>query len=194
MRPQIIHILGGPGCGKGTQCVRLATKYHFKHLSAGDLLRQEQSREGSQYSKLISDIIKEGKIVPDFITCNLLVDSILNEQKTNKFLIDGYPRNEENLKGWLNATKEKELDIQALIFFECSKEIMWERIKKRAQNSNREDDNLNSFTKRLDTFYNHTMKVKDYFQSQNKCITINAEDTPENIFMTIEQRLKFLLK
>jgi len=37
----IIWVLGGPGCGKGTQCDRMVQKYNFTHISTGDLLRAE---------------------------------------------------------------------------------------------------------------------------------------------------------
>lgn len=42
MVPEIVFILGGPGSGKGTQCLKLQEKYgNIIHLSAGDLLRKE---------------------------------------------------------------------------------------------------------------------------------------------------------
>lgn len=34
-------MLGGPGCGKGTQCEKIVAKYNFSHFSTGDLLRAE---------------------------------------------------------------------------------------------------------------------------------------------------------
>ena len=37
----IVWVLGGPGCGKGTQCDKIVAKYGFTHLSSGDLLREE---------------------------------------------------------------------------------------------------------------------------------------------------------
>lgn len=37
----IIHFTGGPGCGKGTQCKRIAQQFGYTHLSVGELLRQE---------------------------------------------------------------------------------------------------------------------------------------------------------
>ena len=38
--PPIYFVMGGPGSGKGTQCVRLVERYGMTHLSAGDLLRE----------------------------------------------------------------------------------------------------------------------------------------------------------
>jgi UMP-CMP kinase len=45
----VLFVLGGPGAGKGTQCANLVRDYNFTHLSAGDLLRAEQDRAGSEY-------------------------------------------------------------------------------------------------------------------------------------------------
>lgn len=101
----IVFVLGGPGAGKGTHCESLKRDYDFVHLSAGDLLRAEQQREGSQYGKLIADCIKEGKIVPMEVTIGLLRNAIkhaLDARSNDKseawgdgrgrFLIDGFPR------------------------------------------------------------------------------------------------------
>jgi UMP-CMP kinase len=89
----IIFVLGGPGSGKGTQCAKLVHDFGFKHLSAGDLLRAEQDREGSRYGDMIRHIIKEGAIVPMEVTVKLLEDKILetiNEPDgPRRFLIDG---------------------------------------------------------------------------------------------------------
>jgi UMP-CMP kinase len=46
----VLFVLGGPGAGKGTQCANLVRDYNFTHLSAGDLLRAEQERPGSEYA------------------------------------------------------------------------------------------------------------------------------------------------
>lgn len=59
----VLYVLGGPGAGKGTQCANLVRDFGFVHLSAGDLLRAEQERPGSQFGELIKTYIREGKIV-----------------------------------------------------------------------------------------------------------------------------------
>lgn len=81
--------------GKGTQCARLVEDYSFVHLSAGDLLRAEQNREGSQYGKLIADYIKTGQIVPQEVTIKLLENAMkeaVEKENKTRFLIDGFPR------------------------------------------------------------------------------------------------------
>ena len=71
--------------------------------AAGDLLRAEQHREGSQYGDLIRTCIREGTIVPMHVTIKLLENAMraeLNKRTTGegwadgqgRFLIDGFPR------------------------------------------------------------------------------------------------------
>jgi UMP-CMP kinase len=88
----VIFVLGGPGAGKGTQCAKLVSDYGFKHLSAGDLLREEQDRPGSEFGQLIKDNIREGIIVPMEVTVQLLENAMKAAMETeNKkmYLIDG---------------------------------------------------------------------------------------------------------
>lgn len=92
---KVIFVLGGPGSGKGTQCARLVDEYGFVHLSAGDLLRAEQNRKGSQFGELIDRYIREGQIVPQEITIKLLENAIkdkLGNEAKGRVLIDGFPR------------------------------------------------------------------------------------------------------
>ena len=71
-KPTVLFILGGPGCGKGTQSSLIQQKFMFNHLSAGELLRTERKREGSTDGTLIENCIVSGKIVPSRITVKLL--------------------------------------------------------------------------------------------------------------------------
>jgi len=88
----VIFVLGGPGAGKGTQCTLLAQHYPgLVHLSAGDLLRAERQRPGSQYGDLINTCIAEGRIVPMHITIGLL-ERAMAASGAGRFLIDGFPR------------------------------------------------------------------------------------------------------
>lgn len=86
----VIYVLGGPGAGKGTQCANLVRDYGFTHLSAGDLLRAEQDREGSEFGDMIKEYIRDGTIVPMEVTVQLLENAIMDVNKgRGRFLIDG---------------------------------------------------------------------------------------------------------
>lgn len=55
--------LGGPGCGKGTQCAKIIETFSFTHLSTGDLLRSEVT-SGSTRGQTLSVIMERGELVP----------------------------------------------------------------------------------------------------------------------------------
>lgn len=95
----VVFLLGGPGSGKGTQSELIVRDYGFKHLSAGDLLREERLRQGSPYGELIEDFIREGVIIPMEITITLLENAMvkaIEDEKTKMFLIDGKSRSPLN--------------------------------------------------------------------------------------------------
>ena len=178
MVQEIIFILGGPGSGKGTQCQLLTQKFGYKHLSAGDLLRSEKKKD-TQYANIINNHIRNGQIVPSSITINLIMNEIQNCQQ-KVVLLDGFPRNMENLNSWNEINN---LDIKCkCIFFECHSEVLVNRLLKRGLNSGRDDDNLEVIQKRLQVFMDSTEPVLDYFRQQHLLVTIETNRTIEDIF------------
>ena len=85
-------MVGGPGSGKGTQCEKIVDKYGYTHLSSGDLLRAEV-KSGSERGKQLNEMMQRGELVPNEIVLDMIRDAMLaNADKSNGFLIDGYPR------------------------------------------------------------------------------------------------------
>jgi UMP-CMP kinase len=75
-----------------------------------------------------------------------------------RYLIDGFPRNEENLKVFQEVMKDS-VEVKKLIFFNCSSQVMSERIMERAKVSGRVDDNPESIKKRLDVYEQDTIPM-----------------------------------
>lgn len=84
-------------------------------------MREERARPGSEYGQLIENYIKEGKIVPVEITCHLLEQAMQNSGN-DKFLIDGFPRNQDNLDGWHRKLKDK-VKLLLVLFLDCPSEV-----------------------------------------------------------------------
>jgi hypothetical protein len=86
---------GGPGAGKGTQCSRLARELDVAHVSIGDLLRAEQHQAQSIRAEAIRAHYHEGEHLDDQIYVDVLREHLLLriQNGTNKFLVDGFPRN-----------------------------------------------------------------------------------------------------
>ncbi|XP_057564225.1 adenylate kinase isoenzyme 1-like isoform X3 [Hippopotamus amphibius kiboko] len=83
--------MGGPGCGKGTQCKNMATKYGFCHMGLGQLLRQE-AQQGTRRGQKIRDIMLQGLLVPTGVILDMISDHMLSCPESRGFLIDGFPR------------------------------------------------------------------------------------------------------
>ncbi|KAK0537679.1 bifunctional uridylate/adenylate kinase [Tilletia horrida] len=182
----VIFVLGGPGSGKGTQCANLVKDYGFTHLSAGDLLRAEQERAGSEYGDLIRDCIKEGKIVPSHVTIALLAnamsDALAKSESNTRFLVDGFPRQ-------LDQAELFDKDIcenRFVLFLNCSEEIMLERILDRGKTSGRADDNIESIKKRFRTFVETSMPVVDKYRKENKVVEVDSIQSKEEVYAEIK--------
>merc|ERR1712044_7520 len=119
----IVWVLGGPGCGKGTQCDKIVAKYGFTHLSSGDLLRDEV-KSGSDRGKQLNEMMERGELVPLFVVLDLLAEAMLSKLSGSKgFLIDGYPR--EVAQG---QEFEKEIaPCSQILYFDVSDETMTAR-------------------------------------------------------------------
>lgn len=93
-KPTVVFILGGLASGKGTQSTLINDRLNYKHLSAGELLRENSEKILIKTWRSHKKTILDGKIVPSFITVSLFQQAMnKNQQKYTKFLIDGFPRN-----------------------------------------------------------------------------------------------------
>ncbi|MBR0119535.1 MAG: adenylate kinase [Eubacterium sp.] len=104
-----IVMLGAPGAGKGTQAKMISEKYDIPHISTGDIFRAN-IKEGTELGKKAKAYMDEGKLVPDELTCDLVVDRIAQDDAANGYVLDGFPRTipqAEALTNALNARGEK---------------------------------------------------------------------------------------
>lgn len=186
----VVFFLGGPGSGKGTQSANLVQNYGFVHLSAGDLLRAEQIREGSQYGAMIKEFITEGKIVPMEVTVALLSNAMA-ESLTNtppppgtkaRFLIDGFPRKLDQAVFFEKTVCPSEL----VLFLDCPEDVMESRLLKRGETSGRDDDNAASIRKRFRTFVDTSMPVVEAFRAQDKVVTVQATGSVEEVYEIVK--------
>ncbi|KAJ4771662.1 UMP-CMP kinase [Rhynchospora pubera] len=175
----VVFVLGGPGSGKGTQCANIVEHYGFTHLSAGDLLRAE-IKSGSENGTMIQNMIKEGKIVPSEVTIKLLQTAIL-ENGNDKFLIDGFPRNEENRAAFERVTG---IVPEFVLFFDCSEEEMERRLLGR--NQGRVDDNIETIKKRFKVFVESSLPVVEHYESLGKVKRIDAAKPIPEVFEDIK--------
>ncbi|XP_053975766.1 adenylate kinase isoenzyme 1 [Hylaeus anthracinus] len=174
-----IWIIGGPGCGKGTQCERIIAKYGLYHISSGDLLREEVA-SGSPRGASLQELMSKGLFVPTDIVLDLIRERMEKAKKEGAtktgFLIDGYPRELEQGK----LFEEKVCPADKIIFFDVSNETMMKRLMGRAAVSQRADDNAETIKKRIEIFNVKNGEIVEHYK--DKVVRINAEGTVDEVF------------
>lgn len=189
-KPEVLFVLGGPGAGKGTLCYHIVNKYGYEHLSAGDLLREHRNEPGSQYGELIESHIRNGTIVPVEITCSLLDNKMQSSKNPHKrFLIDGFPRNQDNVDGWNKVVSDRVI-LKGVLFCECNLEVCTQRCLKRgAAGSGRSDDNKEVLAKRHQTYIEATLPIIEHYEKQGMVYKVDSLKSPEEVFQQVVENI-----
>lgn len=156
---RVIFVLGGPGAGKGTQSDLMLKEYPCAHLSVGQLLRDETANIASPHATLIEECLVAGRIVPVEISLDLLRSAMKGAQGDSLlFLVDGFPRNFDNLHGWA-IHMHNDANVLGVLVYQCPLPVLEKRILERGKESGRSDDNLESLRKRFKTFESDTLPI-----------------------------------
>ncbi|CAI9764702.1 unnamed protein product [Fraxinus pennsylvanica] len=165
-KAKVIFALGGPCSGKGTQCSKIATNFGYTHLSAGDILRAEKE-SGSENGTMIQSMMNEGKLVPSEIIVKL-IQRAMQESGSDKFLIDGFPRNEEN-----------RVAFESVIGIEPEFRLL-------SRKQGREDDNVDTMKKRLEVYRQLSLPVIEYYNFRAMVRKIEGEKSIEEVSEAVD--------
>lgn len=206
-----IVMLGAPGAGKGTQAKMLAEKCGIPHISTGDIFRAN-IKEGTELGKQAKSYMDQGKLVPDSLTIQLIMDRLGKEDCKKGYILDGFPRTipqAESLDAALKNVNDK-LD------FAIDVEVPDENIKERMSGRRaclscgatyhiafappktegicdrcngelvlRDDDKPETVQERLVVYHNQTQPLIQYYEKQNLLVTIDGTQAVEKVFQDI---------
>jgi adenylate kinase len=166
-------IVGPPGSGKGTQSLRLSQELAIPHISTGDLLR-EAIRFETRLGNSVSNCVAAGRLVPDVLV-NELVQARLEESDARRcgFLLDGFPRNVDQLDALLRWLSPDSLD--AAIELAVANEVAVQRLATRG----RTDDTSPGIRERFQAFERETLPLLHRLEGQGLLISVDA-DRPIN--------------
>jgi adenylate kinase len=169
-----IVLFGPPGAGKGTQSERLIQKYGLIHLSTGDIFRANIKGE-TELGKLAKSYMDQGSLVPDEVTINMLRSEVLQHPDANGFIFDGFPRTNAQAQALDAFLATLNTTISIMLALEVEEAELRARLLLRGQSSGRPDDvNPEVIQKRIDVYNNETKPVKDFYQAQNKFVSIDG--------------------
>ena len=206
-----IIMLGAPGAGKGTQAKQIADKYSIPHISTGDIFRAN-IKNGTELGKKAKQYMDQGALVPDELTCDLVMDRIQQDDCKNGFVLDGFPRNipqAEALDAALGKINEK---MDYAIDVDVPDENIVNRMSGRRACLNcgatyhlisippkvegicdrcgseivlREDDKPETVQKRLKVYHEQTQPLIDYYKNQGILKSVDGTQPMDEVFKAI---------
>ncbi|MGB5006280.1 MAG: adenylate kinase [Ferruginibacter sp.] len=175
-------LFGPPGSGKGTQSEKLMARYGLKHLSTGDLLRYEISRQ-TALGKEAQNFMDKGQLVPDEVVIGMISSALDENPEAKGFLFDGFPRTSAQAKALDELLKLKKAPIAAMLALDVREEELVKRLVKRGETSGRSDDNNEQVIRaRIVEYHNKTAVVADYYKQFDKVVMVKGEGTIDDIF------------
>ncbi|HUS04075.1 MAG TPA: adenylate kinase [Dehalococcoidia bacterium] len=198
-----IVILGAPGAGKGTQAAIICQEMNLPHIASGDLFRQALEKK-TKLGLLAKSYMEKGKLGPDEITINMILERISSPDCASGCLFDGFPRTLEQAKALDKALAGRGKSIDKAIYIEVSDEELMKRLSGRwicrscqtpynlitsppkvegkcdkcgAELYQRPDDKEEVVRERLKVFQELTIPILDYYRKQHKLIKVNGNSS-----------------
>ena len=206
-------LLGPPGAGKGTQAQFLVEKYSLPQISTGDLLRKAVA-EGTELGKIAKEYMDAGKLGPDDLILSLVKERMDKPDCAGGYILDGYPRNLAQAEAM-----EKLATVDVVINLNVPMEELVNRLTSRRTCSKcnavynltarppkidgkcdicggdlyqRDDDNVETVSKRLETYNSQTAPLIDHYTNNGLIKNIDATQGMENTHKFIVEILEAL--
>lgn len=208
-------MLGAPGAGKGTQAKKISEKYQIPHISTGDIFRANL-KQGTELGLKAKSYMEQGLLVPDELTCDLVVDRIVQDDCKNGYVLDGFPRTIPQAEA-LKAALDK---MGASIDYAINVEVPDENIVKRmggrraclacgctyhvefnapkvedicdvcgAKLVLRDDDKPETVNKRLAVYHEQTQPLIDYYNKEGVLVEVDGTQSLDDVFQAITKIL-----
>jgi adenylate kinase len=206
-----IIMLGAPGAGKGTQAKQIAGKYGIPHISTGDIFRAN-IKNGTDLGKKAKEYMDQGLLVPDELTCDLVMDRIAQDDCAKGFVLDGFPRTIPQAQA-LDAALTK---IGQTMDYAIDVDVPDENIVSRMSGRRacldcgatyhivslppktegkcdhcgsdlvlRDDDKPETVQKRLSVYHEQTQPLIDYYKKQGILKSVDGTQPMEQVFASI---------
>lgn len=211
-----IMLIAVQGAGKGTLAKKLSEKYGYVHISTGDLLR-ERSSVDDELGRSIKEKIDNGIFVTNDIMFKAIEDKITSPECENGYILDGFPRNLEQARGYDEILKKVNKDIGLVINMTIPDELLTQRIIGRRMCKDcgaiyniyfdemkpqkdgvcdkcggvlyqRDDDNPEAMKTRVETYYKVTAPLIEYYKEKNVLYEVDSTDS-DNTVAQVEELL-----
>lgn len=211
-----LYLLGLPGAGKGTQASRIQEALDIPHISTGDMFRAAMKNE-TPLGKKAKSYMDAGDLVPDEVTNGIVAERLDQDDTTDGFLLDGFPRTIPQAEVLEQILSDQNRQLDAAIYIKVDKSILMERLTGRFICSNcgetyhklynppqedgvcdvcggtefhqRDDDKPETVKKRIEVNEEQTNALVDFYQEKGILRIIDGQQAPDDVFADIQQIL-----
>jgi adenylate kinase len=184
-------LIGPPGAGKGTQAVRLAETYLIPAISTGDIFRSNVKNE-TELGKKAKAYMDAGDNVPDSLTNALIRDRLEEADCEQGFLLDGYPRTEDQVRELDEFLSGHGAALDVVIELVADPDVVVDRLRKRAVEQGRSDDDEAVVRHRLEVYREQTAPLIDVYDGRGLLVKIDAigpiDDVTQRITAALAER------
>ena len=168
-----ILLIGPPGAGKGTQAIELSSAFSIPAISTGDIFR-ENVRNETPLGLQAKSFMDAGNNVPDSLTNDLITDRLASPDCAGGFLLDGYPRTTDQVRHLDNFLADHHTKLDVVVQLVAEPDIVVERLRKRALEQGRTDDDEAVVRHRLDVYAEQTAPLIDVYSARGLVAAIDG--------------------
>ncbi|MBR20970.1 MAG: adenylate kinase [Leifsonia sp.] len=155
-------LIGPPGAGKGTQAHALSDALGVPAISTGDIFR-DNVRNETELGRQAKAYMDAGDNVPDSLTNDLVRDRLGQDDCAGGFLLDGYPRTTDQVRALDEFLAGQGASMDAVIELVADPDVVVERLRKRALDQGRADDDESVVRHRLTVYREQTAPLIDVY-------------------------------
>lgn len=159
--------IGPPGAGKGTQAGKVAGRLGVPHVSTGDMFRDHVAR-GTDLGKQVEAVMAAGDYVPDEVTVAMLAERIGQDDASNGYILDGFPRTEAQVASLDRLLGDQGLD--RVVVFDVDEDELTDRLLARG----RADDTEETIRNRFKIYLEQTQPLIDEYTSRKLTVSVNG--------------------
>ena len=211
-----IVLLGAPGSGKGTQAKRLNEDRNIPHISTGDMLR-EAVAAGTRFGQRAQAIMEAGELVPDDVMLGIIAERLAEPDAADGFILDGFPRTRQQAADLEELLDQLAAPLDKAVFMDVDFDVLMKRLTGRRTCSKtgkllnihfspqaeldectdaggeliqREDDNEETISNRLDVYRQNTEPVIEFYRKRNNLVTVDAGGTIDEVYERLVEALQ----
>ncbi|KFI59709.1 adenylate kinase [Bifidobacterium gallicum] len=181
-------IMGPQGVGKGTQAALLSEHYEIPAISTGDIFRYNIKNQ-TELGKEALAYTDKGELVPDELTNKIVKDRLAMDDAKNGWILDGYPRNASQVAALDVMLEELGVELDAVVALEADRDVLMERMQKRAAEQGRSDDTPEVIAKRLETYEKETAPLLNIYRERGLLLAFDGVGDIDEISKTIIEKL-----